>query len=1142
MNKIPLSGLCFAAKSRCKHLFRIMRVTYIFLFAVIFCLHAENAISQKITLQGDNLSVKDYLNTIEKQTEYLFIYDSDVNVNQKISMDMVNKPIKSILDNLSKQLDLFYSLKGSYIVLSTRKMPADIKQEGNQQKKITISGTVSDSFGPIAGANVIEKGTMNGIITDMDGKFTLEVSSDAIIQFSFIGYETLSKKVTPGTMNVTLNEDTHKLDEVVVIGYATSTKRSLIASVSTVNASEMEALPVTNITQGLAGRAPGLIVQGTGGGINKKSTVSIRGGSTPLVVIDGVIRDYDDFVALAPENIENMSVLKDASATAVYGSRASNGILQVTTKKGKEGKPRVDYSFNQSWSQPNVWPEKLNAHDFAYNRNIAAMNDGTEVPYSEEDLRMFADGSDPYGHPNTDWQDLTLKNFAPQQKHNVTLSGGTDINNYYASIGYINQQSLYKSDSHYMKRTNFQLSQTSKVKSIGLKTTAQLDGYLQNQSHPFTSTSDGYGGVFSHIQNKSPLEIGLNKYGLTYNNTDNPIAETSNDAGYKDAKENVINGLLALEWDLPWVEGLKLRAKGNYRYYIKENKNWRKDAPQYAWESEEPTYASKPQLEQISETGNAWTLQYFAEYNRTFKKHTINVLGGYEYTSSFGHKQALVRKNYDFPIDQINPGPTSTMENSGSEWESGRAGWVGQAKYNYDNRYFAEASIRYDGSDNFPKDNRWGTFYSGSLGWSIADEAFMETLRETNVFNMLKLRASYGQVGLDNWGDENNVYHISRFAYLPSYGLNGQGYVINGNYVQTFYEGGLPSPALSWFTTNQFDLGLDFSSLNNRFYGSVDYFYYATKGFLYAPDALTVGYTDPLGTMLPKVSTDGEQRRAGFEFQLGWRDNIGDFHYDVSLNLTKFDELWVSDPTESLENKKNPYKRTTQQKGFYKDDSNSNFLQNLGYYTNANDVYNSVQRVGSHDLTAGDIKYFDFNGDGVIDDADRIRLGKNSFPRANYGININLSYKGISFSTLFQGASRFDMYLGDALRMASAQLTTPMYDFQTDYWTPSNTDARYPRLVYSQGINGNNNTAVSNFWLINGAYLRMKDIRIGYDFKKTVLKKLDWLHRLNVALSGQNIFTISEATKFGIDPENGSSNHYDYPNERVFAININVGF
>lgn len=1026
-----------------------------------------------------------------------------------------------------------------FVVADTYESMTVTTTQPQQQQNGKVNGVVTDSNGePLIGVSILVKGTSNGTITDMAGKYSINAGKNEILEVSYIGYITQLIKPQDGTMKIVLNEDTQKLDEVIVIGYGTSTKRSMISSVSTVKADDMANLPVTNITQGLAGRAPGLIVQGSGGGVNKKSTVSIRGGSTPLVVIDGVIRDYDDFVSLAPEDIETMSILKDASATAVYGSRASNGILQISTKQGKTGKPRIEYNFNHSWAQPNVWPKKLDSYNIAYYKNEAARNDGLAIPYTDEDLRMYRDGSDPFGHPNTDWQKLVLNNFAPQQKHNINISGGNEVHNYYASLGNINQNSLYKNDNHYMKRTNFLLSETVNLQAIGVKANAQIDGYTQKQTHPYTESSSGYGHIFSHVQNRSPMDLGVNKYGLPYNRGDNPVAETAADAGYINKKESVINGLLNLEWNIPWVKGLKLRGKGNYRFYQKDDKEWRKSAAQYAWDAIEPIYAAKPSLNQFIETGRSWTLQYFAEYSNSFDKHNISALGGYECSYGYGHAVGLSRDSYDFPIDQINPGPASSMKNSGSEWENGRVGWVGQLKYNYDHRYLAEGSIRYDGSDNFPKNHRWGTFFSGSLGWSIGDEAFMEAVREKNIFNMLKIRASYGQVGLDNWGDSNDKYHIARFAYLPSYNLNGMGYVVNGKYVPTFSEGGLPSPDLTWFTTNQFDVGIDFSSLNNRLYGSFDYFYYETTGYLYAPDQLYVGYTAPLGTGLPKISTDGEHRRAGFEFQLGWRDDISAFHYDVSANFTKFDQLWARDPSEALENKKNPYKRTTQQVGYA-----GVYYKSLGFYTDANDVYNSVKRLNSSNLTGGDLKYYDFNGDGVIDGADQTRTGKSSFPRVNYGLNINLSYKGFNFTTLFQGATSFDVYLGTGLMMADAQSgSTPFYDFQEDYWTPNNTDARFPRLLSGMAINGNNNITGSDFWLINGAYLRMKDIRISYDFKHSLLKRVNWLNKIMLGVSGQNIFTISETTKYGLDPENGSSNRYDYPNERVFAINVNLGF
>lgn len=1099
-----------------------------------------NTYSQ-ITLNVSSTSVKSVINKIENQSDYRFFFEDNLpGLTKKVNINVKDKSINYVLDEVCSQAGISYTIKGNNQVVIHEAMSA-VSQNAVLQQQVTktIKGVVVDASGmPIIGANIMVKGTTNGTITDMDGNFSLNnIDNDAVLTISYIGYSNQEVKVGNKTnFSITLKEDTKTLDEVVVVGYGTTTKRAMVASVSSVKTEELGNLPVSNITQGMAGRAAGLIVQGAGGGINKVPTISIRGGGTPLVVIDGVIRNYDDFYLLSPDDIESMSVLKDASATAVYGSRAADGILQVTTKKGKEGKPHIDYTFNFSLSSPANWPKPMNTWERAEYANIAKRNDGLPDSFSEDRIQKMKDGSDPLQNNNTCWRDLVLKKAAPQSKHSVVISGGSEINNYYLSLGYINQGSLYKSDNYNMDRTNFRLSESALIKSIGLKVTGTLDGYVQIIKHPKSSTASDPWGVFSHIQNISPLVPGYNKFGLPYNYNNNPVLDLAKDAGYSNQDKKLINGNLNLEWNVPWVEGLRLRAAGNYRYAMNATKDWMKDADKYNWDSKTPIQSSLPSLSNTTNYGHTYTLQFFANYDKTIGKHSASFLAGYEQTYGFSSTYWASREQYKFPIDQIEAGPSGTMKNGGGESESGRAGWIGQIKYNYDNKYFLEGSIRYDGSDNFPKNRRWGAFYSASLGWSIADEAFMRSLVEKNIFNQLKVRASYGQVGLDNWG---SPFGIGRFEYLTSYNLDNKAWVVNGNYVPGFSEGSIPSPDITWFTTDQFDVGVDFSSLQNRLYGSLDYFYYKTKGFLYAPNPIDVGYTDPLGMSLPRIKTDGEHRRAGFDFTLGWRDNIGDFSYDVSMNFTKFDQLWANNPSESVSDIMNPYKRATQQKGYY-----GNLYHCEGFYNSAQDVYNSVKRLGSVNLTAGDLKYKDFNGDGKIDDADQIRLGKSSFPRGNYGINIKLKYKGFFFSTLFQGATRFDMFLDGTARMQGDQVAElpVIYDYQTDFWTPNNRNAKYPRLMSSIGLNGQNNYVSSDFWLINGAYFRMKDFQFGYDFKHSLLKSAQWLSKAVLAISGQNLWTISEASKYGLDPENASTQHYAYPNERVFALSLNIGF
>lgn len=1119
-----------------KHIFRNSHIKYtgilkyilFFLFVNISTaftnIYAQESVS--LNIKG---TIKEAMLSIEKQTGYNFVYNVDeTNLSKPLTVQLQAVPLKKALDTIFLTNDISYKIFESHIALYSN----------TKSNEILIKAKIIDEKGePIIGATIAVDKSKKMTITDIYGYFTLKVPLNSKITISYIGY--ITKVIScdkERNLEIVLQEDSQALDEVVVVGYGTSTKRSLISSVSNIKSKQLENLPISNISQGLAGRAAGLIVQGSGGGINKTATISIRGGGTPLIVINGIIRNYEDFLTLSPDDIESLSVLKDASATAVYGSRAANGIIQITTKEGKEGAPQIDYSYNYSLSEPANWKRPLNSWDRVKYANIAKKNHGLEPSFSDDQIKKMQDGSDLLQYGNVNWRDLVLRDFAPQTKHSLRMVGGKETNNYYISLSSLDQESLYKSNNYNMHRTNFRVSQSATIAAIGLKYTATIDGYIQRIRHPNSSSASGAGAIFSHIQNMSPLTPGVNKFGLPYNIGDNPVAETAKDAGYSKSAKRMVNGNLQIQWKVPKVKGLLLKAGGNYRYGFDDVKNWRKDAAKYNYDSKEPMYDNLPSLSNSTNYGYTYTLQFFANYARSFGAHSISALAGYESTYGYGKGYWLSRENYKFPIDQINVGPEDTQKNGGSESESGRAGYVAQLKYNYNNKYFAEFGLRYDGSDNFPKGKRWGTFYSTSLGWSIADESFMEILRKKNIINSLKLRASYGEVGLDNWG---KPFNIGRFEYLSSYNLDNKAWVLNGAYTPGFSEGAIPSPDISWFTTNQYDVGFDFASLENRLYGSIDYFYYKTKGFLYAPNQIDVGYIEPLGMSLPKVSTDGEHRRAGFDFTLGWRDHINDFNYDVSTNVTKFDQLWANNPSRSINTLMNPYKRQTQQVGFY-----GNLYRNLGYYTSEEDVLNNPKRLGSYNLTAGDIKYNDFNGDGKLDGSDQIRSGKSSFPRANYGININMNYKGIYLSMLFQGATRYDMYLTGTAQMNGGQTgqLPIIYGYQTDFWQPSNTNAKYPRLMAGGGLNGNNNYVSSDFWLINGAYFRMKDIQISYDLKYAVLNRLKWLKKARISLSGQNIFTLSEATNYGLDPENSSVEHYGYPNERIYALSINLGF
>lgn len=999
-----------------------------------------------------------------------------------------------------------------------------------QQQEERIEGTILGENGePIIGASIVVEGTTNGVISDFDGHFELNVPRKATIIISYIGYK--NQIIVIGkekNLRIIMEEDTEVLDEVVVVGYGTTSKRKTTAAVATVNAENLTKVPSANITQTLAGQVPGVIVASSGGGIGKTSTISIRGGSTPLVVIDDVISEYRDFENLNPEDIEQMTILKDASATAVYGARAADGILLIVTKQGKAGKMSVNYNGTFSFTQLAEQPEKLDSYTAVSYVNQSFRNDGKTVPYTDEELEKYRTGSDPYNYPNTDWMDLALRDFAPEQKHTLSISGGSEKLKLFTGLSYYKQESLYDTNTNNLHRYNMRTNLVADFKEIGLKVTSGIDGYITNQTQPSSHFGTGYYYVWSHLQNKKPTELAYNKNGDLYQTSDNPLAEISPESGYLNNDIMSVTANLILDWAVPWLPGLKFKALGRYRINSDKSKQWVKTAPMYDIEGNMGTL-QKPKLFKSHFQGNNWTTQFFANYDQTFNKvHTVGATIGIEANKSTYDNSSLSRVDYILDVDQMGAGPVSTAKNSSAEGEAANAAVIARIKYDYASKYVAEASMRYDGSDLFPEDKRWGTFFSGSLAWVISEEGFWQTLKERHIFDTFKIRGSYGEIGQSN---------IERYAYLQSYNLEERGYYIGGQWMPGFSEGGLVSKDISWYSVKDMNIGIDFGSLNNRLSGSIDYFRKVTTGYLASPS--NVNYTAPLGTALPYVKTNGEHIRQGLDFIIQWKEERAGWKYGISANLTYFDAFYNINPFESEADLKNPYKRTTQAKGYW-----GIGYECEGFYRDQEDIINSPIRQGSVNLGAGDLKYKDFNGDGLIDGDDQHRIGKNGFPRANYGINFDVSYKGWFANMLWQGATSRDMYMGDMIQgLGQDKGYLPViYDFMGDTWTPDNTDAKYPRLRSSGTINGNNNYTQSDFWLINGAYLRLKTLNVGYDFKHKLLKKTPWITKCTLALSGYNLFTISPATKYGMDPEIGNTNFYDYPTTRTYAVSLNIGF
>ncbi len=1000
----------------------------------------------------------------------------------------------------------------------------------------TVNGTITsvDDGMPLPGANVLVQGTTIGVVSDFDGNYQIEVPDGAKkLVFSYIGFKTLEVTIeNRSTINTALETDSAQLDEVVVIGYGTSTKRKMVGAVTTLSTEKLEQTPFNNVGEALQGQVSGLIVENSGGAPGSSPSVSIRGGGAPLYVIDGVITEQQDFNSINSNDIESISFLKDAAATAVYGSRAGNGIVLVTTKRGKGGKLSVNYSYNYQMSQPTVLPEMMNAYEFAQVQNAASAYEGIPVPYSNEQLEAIRNQTDPDTFPDNNWPELTLKNFAPEQRHNLSLTGGSKNTNYFVSLGYVDEGSLLKADVVNYNRFNIRSNVTTTFDEIGLEIGVNINASLDKYREP----SAGMYGVWRAVnQNTDPLYRAYNLDGTLAGggNGDHPLAVTHKDAGYNRTRDKFINAQLQAKWQVPNVEGLKLGVMANYRDGDGWGKLWDYKVPLYMQDGS-LMVQTPPALSLNSYYSNRLYFESSASYSRTFGVHGIDATLVYNQTTSNYADMGASRRDYlSGAVDQLFAGPAVGKDNDGSERESANAGYVFRLKYDFDYKYIIELSGRYDGNDNFAAKKRWGFFPAMSFAWNITEEDFMQNLKDNNIINSLKLRSSYGKTGVTEG--------VNRFGYIPVYNLESGIYTIGNSLVNGYSEGDLVNPEeLTWYNRESFNYGLDFSTFGDKLSGTLEYFYYLTTGFLVSPQNV---YSQPLGKPLPQVRSGSAQRRAGYELSLRYKSAINDFKFGLGGNISYYNQLWEQLDTENEATLKNPYTRQTHRTDYWQGGA---VYVTDGLYQNDEDILNNPRLLSSTANQGGDIRYVDSNGDGKVDEQDKRLVGLPSSPHVTYGVDFNMKYKGWFMNGLFQGAG--NRYIGfDRFIAAEAKRLT--YQYQLDYWRPDNTDATYPRAVTSVAVNGGNNDVVSNpsdYFLKNAKYFRLKNIQLGYDLKESVLDKVSWISSCKMFVNGTNLFTISPVKDF-FDPEqveqgNTGNNSYGYPVQRTYSLGVNLGF
>jgi TonB-linked SusC/RagA family outer membrane protein len=1112
---------------------KIMRLNAFFLFLWMAQAWAISGYSQatKLTLKMSDSKIIEVLDEIEEQSEFYFLFNQKlVDVERKVDIDVQEKAIDAILQNLFAGTNVNHMVIDRQIVLTT------FKPELLARQQPAVSGTVTDEAGqPLPGVTVVVKGTTRGTVTNADGNYTITgIPEDATLQFSFVGMRTHEVEVVGQTViDVTMEIDAFGIEEVVAIGYGTQKRANLTGSVATVKNEELAKTPIASISNALAGRLPGLIVkqeQGAPGA--DQASINIRGFGTPLVIVDGIEQDFN---TINPNEIESISVLKDASA-AIYGARAGNGVILVTTKRGRIGRPTITLKSSYTLQGVTDLLKPVNAGQYAelmreYQLNSGIASDKTR--FSEEDIQLYYDGTDPEGHPNTDWVDLALNDWSPMQEHNISMTGGSEKIKYYGFLGYLDQVGMFKSNNNVYKRYNVRMNVDANISenlSIGL----DLSGIKGDLLRPSLDDKALWRSLYdatpvSHYAFPDPTKTpyaGMGNF--------NVLASSNIDkSGYIGNENNQINGTLSLNYKIPSINGLNLKALINYTQNTLENKTWTKQYDQWNYDFESNTYtyvkSSRPtSLEQMFTKSQLLTGQFSIDYNRVFKQnHTIKALLLYEFIDNNRYWFSAYRTNYiTNAIDYLFAGGNEDQLADGSALETGRSSFVGRINYGYKGKYLLEVTTRYDGSPKFPKDKRWGFFPSVSAGWRISEEGFIKN--STPWIDNLKLRASMSRTGYDA---------VGAFQYLSGYQFSGN-YAIGESVQQGLKSTGLSNPNITWETMTTYNTGIDFFVLNSKIYTEIDAFYRLREGMLANRQG---SLPNTFGASLPAENINSQSNR-GFEVLLGHKNNKGEFKYDISANVSwtrakweHYEEPEYTDPDQIRINK-NTGKWTDLFYGYRSD----------GLFTSQEEIDNiefDQDQKGNTTLQPGFIKYVDLNNDGVLDWKDKDIIGDGSVPRMMFGLNFNAKYKAFDFSVLFQGASEFNFRLSQ-INIESNR--TPLVFLYENRWTQENNDPN--ALVAIQAINAKaNNNQASDFDLYDATYLRIKNINLGYTLSGNWMRKIGVNH-FRIYVAGTNLLTFSGLSKMGIDPEAIIENPnnllrkggYYYPQQKTITAGIEI--
>jgi len=1028
------------------------------------------------------------------------------------------------------------------------------------QQEQSVSGKVHDESGmPIPGVTVSVNGTKLVTKTDVQGRYKLDkVPASAIINFRMVGKQSMDEAVKGRqTIDITLLNSESNLEEVVVVGYGKQRKETVTGAVATVKGSDLAQSPALNVSNALTGRVPG--VTATNGSAEPGydgSNIKIRGtntlgNSSPLVVIDGVPAREGGIDRINPRDIENISVLKDASA-AIYGARAANGVILVTTRRGKTGKPQFSYTFNQGYSQPTVIPKLTDASQFAAIRNeleiynlpveewsaaYTAINEKgsynkqgggvLDAPFKPEDIQKFKDGSDPWGHPNTDWYKATLKNWSPQQRHNLQINGGTEDVKYLMSLGYQNQDAYYKNSATGYKQYDLRINLDANISQY-IKTQFGVLGRQENRNFPTKSA----GTVFRMLMRGNPTQPAIWPNGMPgpdIENGENPVVITTNATGYDHDKRYYFQTNGQVEITNPWIDGLKLTLNASVDKYVKNQKTWVTPWTLYSWQGAYEADGSTPQLvpgrrgpadpnlNQSNEDQLNILLGGILSFERKFGDHQVNAIAGINRETIDNDKFSAYRRYFlSNAIDYLFAGGEQEKNNDGSAWKRARLNYFGRFGYNYKSKYIAEFLWRYDGSYMFPESERFGFFPGAMAGWVVSEENFWK--ENVPVINYFKIRASYGQMGNDN------IYYddkLQEYQYFSTYSFGT--YIVNDKLAKTLFESRVPNEMITWEVANNYNLGFDFQFLQGKLNFEFDIFKNRRNSILWRKNASIPQST---GMTLPAENI-GKVDNKGWEFNLGYRGKVGDLGYTVGVNggyaknkIIFWDEAPGAPAWQQSTGK--PIKTDI----YYVYDGVFRDMEDIA---NNKLDYSAITKT----LRPGDMKYKDFNGDGKITPDDKVRRDKNSDPTFQGGFNFSLTYKDFDLSVLFQGATGGEIRVGTDESGSIGNFVEEFYDKR---WSISNPSSVYPRLT----DRGNQYYSYNNtYWMRSTDYLRLKNVEIGYNLASSICSKIG-IGSLRLYANGMNLITWSKIKMY--DPEAVNALGQYYPQARLINFGALLSF